>query len=171
MSAPVFIDELGAEEWARFREVRLRALMEAPLAFGSTLEEERALPEADWPHQLSRAVTFVARCDGSRGPGGDVGVVRLAADRADPEVGWLIAMWVCPEARGCGVGDALVSAVLERARAVGYTRVRLDVADLNQDAVLLYARHGFTPTGEVGTHRPPREHIREHRREVVLAGR
>lgn len=164
MTSEVVVDELAPDEWGRFRALRLRSLAEAPLAFGSTLAEEDGLPEEAWPGRLAAAVTFVAR-----GPGGaDVGVVRLAPDRTDPSVGWLVSMWVDPAARGRGVGDALVAAVLERARRRGYTRVRLDVADLNVDAVLLYARHGFRATGETGTHRPPREHVREHRREVRL---
>lgn len=40
---------------------------------------------------------------------------------------------------------------------------------MNLDAVFLYARHGFRATGQTGAHRPPRQHVREHRREVRLA--
>lgn len=166
MRGEVNIHELGPDEWGRFRAIRLRSLAEAPLAFGTTLAEAQAIPRGRWPAQLAAAATFVARLDDDPV---DVGVVRLAPDRTDARVGWLISMWVAPEARGRGVGDALVRTVLQRARELGHRRVCLDVADMNLDAVFLYARHGFRATGETGTHRPPRQHVREHRREVRLA--
>jgi hypothetical protein len=39
----VEVREVAVEEWARFRDLRLRALREDPEAFGSTLEREAAM--------------------------------------------------------------------------------------------------------------------------------
>lgn len=50
---------------------------------------------------------------------------------------------VAEEARGRGVGSALLDAVKARARAHGAGSVRLDVIDSNPRARALYERHGF----------------------------
>jgi ribosomal protein S18 acetylase RimI-like enzyme len=77
-------------------------------------------------------------------------------------------MWVAPEARGQGVGNALVDVVIEHARLSGATRLLLDVADDNRQAIALYARKGFVPNGTTGSLPAPRYHIREHQRELRL---
>ena len=50
---------------------------------------------------------------------------------------------VTREARGFGIGAALMGAVCDEARARGYGAVRLDVIDTNWRAKALYARLGF----------------------------
>ena len=57
-------------------------------------------------------------------------------------------MFVRPRARGRGVGEALIAAVLDWARARNATSVHLWVTEINKPARLLYERCGFSPTGE-----------------------
>ena len=61
----------------------------------------------------------------------------------------LLSMWVARFARGCGVGDALVDAVVIWARQMGAGRLSLDVFEDNSQAQQLYRRHGFTDRGPV----------------------
>lgn len=157
------IQRLEPGEGARLRKVRLASLADAPDAFGSTYDETAARPEESWREQIASLPTFVAVVDGH-----DAGVVRGGPDEMPGEA-WLLSMWVAPAARGRGAGDALVAAVVAWARAQGFARLHLDVGDYNAPAIALYARHGFEPTGEVGTLPPPRQHVREHRRALVLA--
>ncbi|HEY1308560.1 MAG TPA: GNAT family N-acetyltransferase [Vicinamibacterales bacterium] len=153
---------LTTVEAPRLRAIRLRALLDAPDAFGATYEDAAARCLDGWTSQLRELPTFVAVSDGH-----DVGMVRFApGGRAD--TAWLISMWVAPEVRRMGVGGALVDAVIEHARGAGVVRLLLDVADHNEAAVALYERKGFVPNGEVGTLPPPREHIRERRLELPL---
>jgi GNAT superfamily N-acetyltransferase len=147
------------------RAIRLRALRDAPDAFSSTLEEAAARSSESWTSQVIELPTFVAVSDGV-----DVGMVRYAQDGTGAETGCLISMWVAPQVRRQGVGGALVDAVVAWARSRGATRLLLDVADANAPAVALYARKGFEPNGQSGALPPPREHIREHRRELTLWG-
>ena len=77
-------------------------------------------------------------------------------------------MWVAPEVRRAGVGARLVDLVIAWARENAISRILLDVADLNDAAVALYAAKGFKPTGKAGSFPPPRDHIREHERELRL---
>jgi len=57
-------------------------------------------------------------------------------------------MWVRPQARGHGVGEALIAAVLEWAQARHARSVHLWVTEANKPARRLYERCGFKPTGE-----------------------
>ena len=63
----------------------------------------------------------------------------------------LDGIFVASEARGRGVGSALIDAVVAEARQRGMVQVRLDVIDTNLRARALYERYGFTPTGRVET--------------------
>jgi ribosomal protein S18 acetylase RimI-like enzyme len=61
----------------------------------------------------------------------------------------LISMWVAPFARGRGVGDALIEAVVGWAESHLARRLGLRVTVGNEAALALYRRHGFTETGLV----------------------
>lgn len=159
------IERLQSDQWQRLKSVRLAALADAPDAFGSTLASARKCQESDWRQQLQVLATFVAVNKQV-----DVGMARGIADENEPKQAFLLSMWVAPDARGRGVGEALIQAVAHWARAAGHSRLLLDVADVNQPAVALYERMGFEPTGATGSLPSPREHIREHRRALDLYG-
>lgn len=57
-------------------------------------------------------------------------------------------IFVAHEARGQGVGTALLDAIAAEARTRGYKQVRLDVIDTNPRARALYLHEGFR---EIGT--------------------
>lgn len=154
---------LTESEGERLRAIRLRSLRDAPDAFGSTYEENAERSTSDWNEQVGTLPTFVAVKDGS-----DVGMVRGAPDHTRADIGWLISMWIAPEARGQGAGDLLIGVVIEWARDSGLRQLMLDVGDSNEPAIGLYRRMGFERTGETGTLPPPREHILEHQRALTL---
>jgi GNAT superfamily N-acetyltransferase len=158
----LIVERMKPQEWQRARAIRLRALEDTPDAFGSTLSHELKMPDDQWQARLasSNSVTFVAAL-GDR----DIGItVGAPYDNA----AGLFAMWVAPEARGKGVGDALVAAVINWASENRFERILLDVGDWNRSAINLYKRNGFEPTGHTGTLPPPRTHVTEHQRERRL---
>lgn len=55
-------------------------------------------------------------------------------------------LYVRPSARGLGVGKALVTRVLDEARAIGYRRIMLDTLPTMAEAQQLYERFGFVDT-------------------------
>lgn len=61
----------------------------------------------------------------------------------------LTSLWVHPRARGHGIGDQLVAAVIEWSRGAGYKQILLWVREGNSYAEVLYARHHFKRTGEM----------------------
>jgi ribosomal protein S18 acetylase RimI-like enzyme len=60
-------------------------------------------------------------------------------DEETPE----LAIAVVPSRRGRGIGDALLDALCERARADGYAALSLSVARDNDTLVTFYENHGF----------------------------
>jgi len=142
------ITRVGPEGWALYRRIRLAALADAPYAFSSTLERERAFAEDVWRQRLgsASAATLLAWQDGE-----PVGTATAVAENAEEEYGvpgaWqLVGMWVDPSARGLGIADALVEAVAGHARAQGAPAVVLWVTDVNDRARNFYTRMGFVPT-------------------------
>ncbi len=157
------IERLRSDEGARFRTIRLASLRDAPAAFGSTFEAAVERPAESWSELIAQHATFIAVLDGV-----DIGVARGAPDDHEPRTAELLGMWVAPGARGKGVGDALVGAVVVWAHVGGFAELKLDVHDHNAPAIGLYRRNGFAPTGETGTLPPPPAHLREHRYALML---
>ncbi len=52
-------------------------------------------------------------------------------------------LYVAPDARGTGLGRALVTAIVEEARRLGYREIRLDSLPSMSAAIALYRRCGF----------------------------
>lgn len=147
------VRDVEPHEWARWRAFRLRALATDPPAFGATLAEEEAQPEAWWIERATpgpHGARFVAEdADAWLGTAG------VAMKDHGPE---LLGMWVAPEARGRGVGALLLRAAEERARATGARRLTLWVNTENAYALALYHREGYAPDGPPvrGTRDPTR---------------
>jgi GNAT superfamily N-acetyltransferase len=138
------IREAGADDWQAMRDVRLAALRDAPQAFASTYEREVAFTEADWQRRIAGGGSFLAYApELGTAPAGIAGGFEIAPGTIE-----LVSMWVSPQARGHGIGQALVQAVVGWARARGATRVHLWVTEKNGHARLLYERCGFQATAE-----------------------
>ena len=138
------IRPLYPEEWAIYRELRLRSLADAPDAFYSTLESESARSPEDWAARLAAAAVsgkdcpLVAELDGK-----PAGLVWVKADGVNAELVHVFQMWVAPERRGNGVGRELLRAALDWAREREARFVALDVTLSNASALRLYERAGF----------------------------
>jgi GNAT superfamily N-acetyltransferase len=139
----VSVRAIGADGWELVRDVRLAALRDAPDAFASSYAREAAYTEEQWRGWFSaQFAMFLAHLPDRAEPAGLAGVF----DR-DGGAG-LVSMWVRPDARGHGVGEALMNAAAGWARARGRDAMYLWVAEANEPARRLYERYGFTPTGE-----------------------
>jgi GNAT superfamily N-acetyltransferase len=122
------------------------------MAFGSTLAREEAFTDDVWRDRAQRGaagmdtITFVAERSG-QWLGIATGLARAPENPADPRPE-LVAMFVAPEARRCGLGVALVNAVAGWAREREAPGLTLWVTAANEAAVALYTRCGFRRTGE-----------------------
>jgi ribosomal protein S18 acetylase RimI-like enzyme len=140
------VRRVTAGEAELLRDLRLRALREDPLAFGSTYAREAQRPGAAWERWAAEAaageqqVVFLAEPE--------AGLAMGFIGRDDPRLVHLFAMWVAPEARGRGIGRALVAAVVAWATQRGARRLRAGVTEGNAAAERLYGSAGFADTGE-----------------------
>jgi len=123
-------------------------LKEAPSAFGSTWEREKNRTEEEWRNAVVSRTRFVAESDGQA-----VGMASVG-EAGPGRAGSVTSFWVHPRARGKGVGDALLLATIESARAAGYGELFLWVVENNDHAQKLYQRHGFQRTGATQLVRP-----------------
>lgn len=132
-------------------------LREESRYFSTRYEDVVREPEATWRDRAAEAaegrdrVLFVAEDDA-----GWLGVVG-AFRRLDPREVQLVSLWVDRQARGRGLGRALIRTVAGWARERGAERVVLFVQEENQPGRALYASAGFLPTGDrepVGAGRP-----------------
>jgi hypothetical protein len=100
----VGIIQTAAEDRTRGREIRLRALADAPDAFGSTYERGSTMSEAEWrcwatgwPGSAAEAL-FVTSEEALR-----LGIALGVRWEADRDTANLYAMWVEPSARERGL--------------------------------------------------------------------
>jgi ribosomal protein S18 acetylase RimI-like enzyme len=144
------VDPIREEDWADLRAIRLRSLLDSPEAFGSTYGEESARSERFWRDwSAGRWRDGVAAAFVGRGADGTiVGTSTGAAYDAEPGVAHVYAMWVAPDARGAGVGRALLDAVAAWAHDRGLERLVLSVTSTNDGARRFYEACGFVDTGE-----------------------
>lgn len=156
------IERLTTHDAERLRMIRLRALRDAPYAYSATYEETAARPPESWTRQLEELATFVAVEEGR-----DIGLVRVGPHDSLSDAGLLLSMWVAPEARGRGVGVALIDAVANCARSAGLLRLVLGVDLDNAHALALYRRAGFVAIDEPQP-QPPHEHEREIQLALML---
>ncbi len=157
-----------AGDWSASREIRLQALAEAPLAFASTLEREVAFGPEQWQQRIAGGAQFLAETATDHGDAAVevIGTATGVTDPDDPGTVLLVAMFVVGRARGTGVADRLVTAVVDRARQDGARQVRLHVVETNPRAERLYTRCGFVRTGAT-VPLPHRPELLEH--EMVLS--
>lgn len=137
------IHRLTANEWALWRQVRLRALAESPEAFGSKLADWQGAGDTEerWRERFDH-VEFNAVALHQAQPVGAVGGMRHDDGRLE-----LVSMWVAPECRGEGIGTVLIDAVLDWATQSSATDLLLAVRRGNLPAIALYERTGFVVSG------------------------
>lgn len=139
MPEQVKLRRITAEDWQAWREIRVRSVEESPEAFAAqvrtiTAEQDR---EPRWRDRIMHAVGCWIAFDGER----PVGMVAL--DRMDDGRLQLASMFVGSEARRCGVGAALIDAVVRE--SVGHD-LYLRVMAGNDPAAAAYQRAGFVLT-------------------------
>ena len=146
---------LEAAYAAEYRALMLHAYAQHPEAFTSSAAERERLPLSWWESRLSGGAGAAEIVIGALVPAEDgrlalAGVVGLNFEQREKarHKCTLFGMYVAAQHRKAGLGDALVTAALQHARArSGVRLVQLTVTQGNNAAYGLYARHGFVQFG------------------------
>lgn len=136
---------LTPDRAAEWRDIRLTALADAPDAFDALYDVWKDRPMADFADRLRGSEIWAA----GDIPGQPLAVAALerGMSAAEPDLGWVMSVFVRPEARGRGMGLALLDHLAARSRRDGMTRLGLHVGRDNHGARALYRRAGFIETG------------------------
>jgi ribosomal protein S18 acetylase RimI-like enzyme len=141
------IRPLCEDDWAAFRELRLRATVESPLAIWPTYDEEARRTPAEVRARIA-PTAFQAVFGAFAGQE----LVAIAGVRREPlaQVAHKALLWgvyVDPAHRRGGLARRLLGAACAHARAQGALQVHLAVNAENPRALALYASLGFTAYG------------------------
>lgn len=138
MSIEIIIPKL--DEAVRLRELRLRALNDAPYAFGAEYEKEKEKPTEYWQEYLNKSNWCFAVDHGE-----DIGL--LAVDRADSDRGsdcWLSSWWLDKNYRGKGVPSLMLDWLDKLCNEKGWSKQGLGVWPENERAIAAYLKLGFS---------------------------
>lgn len=72
----------------------------------------------------------------------------------DARSGELKRMYVAPEARGLGIGSAILQAIEQRARQLGLGELKLETGTAQPEALGLYRAAGYLPCAAFAGYRP-----------------
>ncbi len=141
----VLVRETVMADCQAWRDIRPQALRDAPDAFSSTYAEQKRLGADHWRQRVAGGGLFLAWIPevSTAEPAGMAGGYQAAPGTVE-----LISMFVRLQARGRGVGEVLIDAVIGWARERDATSVHLWVTETNKHARLLYERCGFSVTTE-----------------------
>ena len=136
------VTRVGEDGWRTLRTIRLRSLTEDHPVLAS-VEREQGFTEAHWRMRLRGSPWFVATH--ARRPLGLVSVIAEPGAPADER--HVMGLWVAPEVRGTGVGEALLAAAAGEALAGGAARLTIWVRDGDEPVEVVLRSAGFAPTG------------------------
>ena len=146
----VNISVITKDDWSVYKSLRLRSLQESPDSFGSTYENELYFSDEEWLSRLNvvgrerNVLPLIAEVNGNPS-----GVAWALVHDVDTKTAYVYQMWVAPEARGTGIGRALLKHIITWAESASLDRVTLAVTTTNSAALGLYESLGFVPHGDV----------------------
>ena len=102
------------------------------------------------PYRPPAGALLLAR-DPAGAPLGCIALKPLGSPRSEDGACEIKRLFVRPEARGAGLGEALVAAIVAAAKAAGHGEIKLDTLAEMTAARALYRRFGFVDIPDYGT--------------------
>lgn len=130
-----------------YRELRLFALQESPLAFGQDHETSLSYPLEYWRDRLQNdeySITFIVEHE--QRLLGMTGIIRRPMPKARHSA-TIIGVFVHPDWRGLRIAESLIETCIGWAKSKDIVVVKLGVNADNTPAIRCYERCGFTIYG------------------------
>jgi RimJ/RimL family protein N-acetyltransferase len=135
----VTIKKLPEERWQEYRDLRLEALKEEPLAFSSSFEDEQSTPEKIWRERIKNHQFVMV----DNQPVGLAGYFRNPHKKTN-HVCEMFGVYLRKEYRGRGIGKRLVNAVLAEIQSLnGVKIIEVGVNPTQKTARNIYRKRGF----------------------------
>lgn len=138
------IREATPDDAVRYRELRLEALQDSPIAFAADYQQNLNQPFSYWQDRLSmqpdEATIFLAEQGGNFI--GMTGIMRNGSPKTRHSA-WVWGVYVTPERRGLRLAEAIITSCLNWAKVRSIVIAKLGVAVVNQPAIRCYERCGF----------------------------
>ena len=147
----ILIREASPADAATFRELRLGALQDSPIAFSADYQKNLDHPLKHWEDMLTmhadESTIFLAEHKHSGSVDeriliGTTGIARGNSPKTRHSA-WVWGVYVKPEWRGLHIAEELIRACFSWAKARGIVTAKLEVAAVNQSAIRCYERCGF----------------------------
>lgn len=140
---------LSSPDWQVLQEAVIKSLTTSPDAFLAKLDQVAAKEQKFWRAKLESAQWAVVQCDGetlgtasAKPPG------KTDKEYALPGKACFIeSVWIDPRLREHGVGQRLITYLIEQQRRAGIQDFYLWVLNHNDPAIRLYDRMDFKRTG------------------------
>ena len=144
------IREIQPKDNQQVKKVVQAVLVEMGVPKVGTAYEDSSLNDMKAEYDKPRMAYFVV--EENQKVIGCAGIAPL--QKGDPEVCELQKMYFLPEARGRGIGTAMMDHCLNYAREKGYRQCYLETLPYMENAIKLYNRTGFhsleNPMGDTG---------------------
>jgi len=144
----ILIREANPTDAMQFRELRLGALLDSPIAFTADYQKNLDLPATYWENMLAmpadEATIFLAEHAGNL-----IGMTGIGRD-SSPKTrhgAWIWGVYVKPEWRGLHIAEELINSCFAWAEPRKIVLAKLGVAAINQPAIRCYERCGFKTYG------------------------
>ena len=137
------IKKLASSRWKDYRALRLEALKNDPIAFGSSYNEEIKLSNNEWKRRIKNSL-FALLNDKPIGT-----IVYIFENKTKTKhIANIYGVYVKKEYRGQGVGKKLVeSAISLIKKNKNIIKINLNVNPKQKAAVKLYKKYGFKTIG------------------------
>jgi len=158
--------ELHADEWVRLSNIRLKALIDTPHAFGGTYENERLFDEDSWRLEFAKQAFVIASVDGI--DAGMMYVENLVGDFG--ATCWIGGCWSDPDFRGVGLMRAMFEFLDKQAASRDWLIQGLGVWTDNDLAISAYEKLGFVEMGgpQPSTRQPGKFYQRMIRKAITV---
>lgn len=136
------VKRLTEDDWRQLARIRLRSMTEDHPVLGSVAREQ-GFKEGHWRMRLRGGAWYVATHKRRT-----VGLVSVLQEPGSPaEERHVMGLWVAPEARGQGAGEALLEAAAQHATDDGALRLTIWLLDGDDIVERVLRASGFLPSG------------------------
>ena len=139
----ITLNKATLEDWKDYRKIRLEALKNDPVYFGSSYEEEVQLSEKQWKYRIcnSNSVIFLVYDD--KTPVG-LSVIHYESKVKLQHLAYIYSVYVTKKFRGKGISKLLMDSILNDVKKNKMIKkIKLNVESTNKPAISLYKKYGF----------------------------